>query len=157
MAQILSGRSVAPGSNNHNGPSHQKFLDTMKQLYPDAEIVMEPRFFQKKGLVAFIPDFSVTLNGVTYFFEIKRQGERGNAHERVYKVFSPALMRSVKTLMKVNYYPVVAVFCDNLATDNRYLKEFQQNLEPDSYIAWRDYDPQVMRTFCDRLFERAAN
>lgn len=153
MAAILSGRKVAPGSNNHHGPSHKKFEDTITSLYPEAELVSEPKFFKKQGLVAFVPDFSLFMNNKIYFFEVKRQGKGGNAHERVYKIFAPGLVGRVKSLLGLDYHPIVAVFCDGLASEERYRKEFVQNLELGTYLLWDDYRPEDMKLFIDTLFD----
>lgn len=153
MSEILAGRRIQPGSQKFGKPAHDQFLEVLANHYPQAVVVSEPRVLKKLGFWALIPDFAVTVDDKTVLIEIKRQGAQGNAQERLYKFFTPRLMRQVNSALDTNTYPVYAVLCDELATNARYVREFNQFLEPENYLLWVDYEPQRMVDFLDKVFK----
>lgn len=88
------------------------------------------------------------------YVEVKRQGEHGNAEERVYELFAPTFMRRVAERTGLDYHPFVAVFCDDLATHPRYLVRFAAHLDEGTYLCWADADPALLAGFLDNLCGR---
>lgn len=152
MSAVLSGRKIQPGTEKFGKPAHDKFLEVLAEHYPDAVVVSEPRILKKLGFWALIPDFAVTMSGKTVLIEIKRQGPAGNAHERLYKFFTPRLMAKVTKVLRAGSYPVYGVLCDELATNPRYLRELDQQLEPHEYLLWDSYRPDLVVDFLDEVF-----
>lgn len=155
MSKILSGRAIQPGSMKYGLPAHQRF-DSAVSLLKDTQIIAEPRFFQKQGWVAMIPDYCLVRDGRAIFFELKRQGPQGNAHERLYKNFTTKKMNLVIENYGLSEYPLYGILCDSLATEHRYIREFAQNLERENYFLWKDYDEVALSVFINKIFNRGA-
>lgn len=152
MSKMLAGRLVQPGSQKFGTPAHEQFQEVVSTYLPHVLMVQEPKVFQKAGFWAFVPDFSLVQNNLAVFFELKRQMGRGNAHERLYKLFTEKRVREVTTAFELEQYPVYGVLCDSLATDLRYTREFEQTLDPENYLLWIDYRPHLLVNFIDDVF-----
>lgn len=154
MSEVLRGRKIQPGSQKFGKEAHDRLADALGGS--GIEVVHEPRILQSLGVKSMIPDFVLTKDGKSIFIEVKRQGDKGNAHERVYKYFAPRLQRKVTELLKSEGYPVYVVLCDSLSSTPRYVSEFEQNLDPESYLLWKNYDVTLLKDFIDRSFDSSG-
>ena len=73
------------------------------------------------------PEFVIkhTLTGKSIWGEVKRQNNRGNAHERAAKYFAPGIVASAQEIGKlsVNVFPFWLIFMNGIADDARYRQE----------------------------------
>lgn len=76
--------------------------------------------------------------GRPFFLEVKNQGEQGNAHERLAKLFTPKLSRKMKEYLGIEYHPYLIVLCGALATHPRYQREISNWLDEDQYACLTD-------------------
>lgn len=96
------------------------------------------KYLEKKAGIHLDFSFENTINGNRIIGEKKRQGDVGNAHERVYKFFTPKFMNTVKQMLCCDYDPCVAVFSGRLAVKPEFVNEFETHLLNDQYYLWRD-------------------
>ena len=112
------------------------------------------RIYGGKRARGVVPDFSITneKTGRKVFIEIKRQNERGNAHERAGKYFSPGLAKEgrEKGNLPDGVFPFFLVFADSLASDDRYQREitkwFNEELAK-HFLLWKDRSPELLERF----------
>lgn len=58
-----------------------------------------------------------------FIIEVKKQGNKGNAHERACKYMTPGMIEYLKTKMNIEYYPVGFVFTGLIAETEKYRRE----------------------------------
>lgn len=99
------------------------------------------------------PDFSVSSNssGKIAFFEAKRQGEQGNAHERTCKYFAPGIQHKCAEIAGF-YHPFFYIFMDGLTTSRRLQLQihgwFDADGYRDRYLMWLKRDvPSLINWF----------
>lgn len=75
-------------------------------------------------------------------FEVKRQGMRGNAEERAMKHHTLPFRKYVNATWNLpeDSVPIRTIFCEKLATENRYTAKFGFFLEDSSYFLLKSYD-----------------
>jgi hypothetical protein len=102
-----------------------------------------------------VPEASITSRrtGRKFFVEVKKQGPAGNAEERACKHHTVQFCKTLQAIYGYSYHPFVTVFCESLATLPRYTRKAEFLFEPDQYLNWVDYDPQLL---CDYLWARCA-
>lgn len=88
------------------------------------------------------------------YFEVKAQGERGNAEERACKHHTVQFYRTLKEKFGYEYHPIVTIFCESLATFPRYTRKHPFFFEPNQYFNWVDYQPAILAAY---LKERCAD
>jgi hypothetical protein len=49
--------------------------------------------------------------------------------------------------MKCDFHPYVTVFCENLATDEKYTRKFPYFFEPGHFFLWQGYDLDLLGEF----------
>ena len=87
-------------------------------------------------------------------FEVKKQKKRGNAEERVYKLFTPKFSKAMKKFFNVDYHPFKAIFCEQLAVMNRYTAKFDVYLEESDYFLWQDYkNKRVLENYIENVIK----
>ena len=143
----------------HDHPTDLKHLyenvilpdDVSKAIYCPSESAM--KHAQKRGW-GISPDFSITntRTGKTLFGEIKRQdgwvegkepsAGRGNAHERMCKLFSPGLMKAYRTIGKIkdtHILPFWVVIEGDITRDPKRNREiaFWFDIYDKNYFMWR--------------------
>ncbi len=101
------------------------------------------------------PEASITsiANDRKIFFEVKKQGDAGNADERACRHHTVAFYKLMKEKYGWEYHPYVTIFCESLATNPRYTQKAHYVFEPDQYFLWKDYDQEAL---CRFLNERCA-
>ena len=87
-----------------------------------------------------VPELAVEnlLTGRPFFFEVKQQGDRGNAEERAGKLFTRKLSVELRTYLEIDYHPFMVVFYGALATNPRYTQKFERLYYPEEYILMAD-------------------
>lgn len=112
---------------------------------PDYEITPKPKtlkhiYTKSRGI---IPELSIRYipTGNTIFIEVKRQGDEGNAHERLCKYFAPGILSRSSVIANINN-PFFFVLMDGLAKNARYDEElriwFDADNFRDRYLLWTD-------------------
>ena len=68
-----------------------------------------------------------TETGRSVFIEVKRQGDRGNAHERACKYFTPGIIASACEIARqpAGVIPFWWIFANGIATSARYVQEIR--------------------------------
>lgn len=109
----------------------------------------EPR----KGI---IPEVGIThrRTGKQVFFEVKKQGPRGNAEERAAKHHTRQFYTRMNELLGFEYHPFVTIMCESLATDERYTRKFPDFYEPGQYFLWADYNIDSLEQFLLEMVRR---
>lgn len=103
-----------------------------------------------------VPEASITnlRTGRKFFVEVKKQGPQGNAEERSCKHHTVQFYKTLHDKYGYDYHPFVTVFCESLATLDRYTRKFKYLIEPDHYFLWTDYDIEAL---CSWLKERCSD
>lgn len=99
-----------------------------------------------------VPDAAIRSRstGRTVYIEVKRQREKGNAHERACKYFAPGIIASARTIAKQpeGVIPFWWVFTNGIATDPKYVQEIRhwfQGIEG-HLLLWKsigDFNPVI--------------
>jgi hypothetical protein len=95
------------------------------------------------------PEATIThiRSGRSLFVEVKKQGPAGNAEERACKHHTIQFAKVLRERFGWDYHPFVTVFCDSLAVDPRYTVKFASLFEPENYVLWVDYDPNILENY----------
>jgi len=60
------------------------------------------------------------------FLEVKKQNDRGNAHERGYKYLPfGGIAQYIRGIIKADYYPVIVVFTGGMTSKSKYTNEIE--------------------------------
>lgn len=159
QAERLSARLRQPGHDQSWRASEHAVEDLCRRLLPERfEIVAQLRDladFYRRGPrpLGLRPELKITSRwtGRFVYVEVKRQGPRGNAEERVYKHHSVGFVDAVAARFGLDYHPFVAIFCDALATEEHYTAKFAVHLRPGSYLCWAGEDPALLAAFLHHL------
>ena len=139
----------------HRKPTHFKKLYAQVKLPKEVrDTIYNPNIDYKKRKWGVSPDFAIE-NTVTHkilFGEIKRQdgwvegkkpsAGRGNAHERLCKLFSPGLLKAYRTMSGItdkNVLPFWVVFKGDITRDPKRVREirFWFDSFEHNYYMWR--------------------
>jgi hypothetical protein len=153
----LSQRAIQPGHDQTFRASEQNFIAALEGLLPSAEweIVDHPRdleriFGNRYGVV---PEAKITYlpTGRYMYFEVKKQGERGNAEERAAKHHTVQFYKTLAEVTGLGYHPFVTVMCESLSTLDRYTIKHPYYFEEGHYFNWVDYDLEALAAFIDEI------
>lgn len=95
------------------------------------------------GQWGIVPDFAIEniKSGKIVFFETKRQGKEGNAHERACKYFAPGLVKKCERIAGVQN-PFFFIFMNGLTKDPKKCMEifgwFDADGYRDHYLLWKN-------------------
>jgi hypothetical protein len=147
MREHLKNRENQPGSNRTFERSEKLVTKVIKRVvdrYPQITTTNKSRLniFPKYSGGCIMPENTIenVENGKVMNIEVKKQGDRGNAEERVYKLFTPKFSKVMKEFFGVDYHPFKAIFCESLATNERYTGKFDVFLDDEDYFLWDDYE-----------------
>ena len=152
----LSERIRQPGHDQTYRTSETNFiaaasevLDLQKYLVNDHPKDLQDIFSDNEGTLGIIPEASITnrRTGRKFFVEVKKQGAGGNAEERAFKHHTVQFYKTLQSRFKYRYHPFVTVFCENLSSDRRYTLKFAHLIEPDNYLLWTGYDPEILKVY----------
>ncbi len=139
----------------HEKPTHLKDIYTNVQLPSNVlQQIYNPTIDLKKTHWGVSPDFAIenTITKKILFGEIKRQdgwvegkdpsAGRGNAHERLCKLFTPGLLRAYREIGKImaeEILPFWVVFEGDITRDPKRNREiaFWFNQYKNNYFMWR--------------------
>lgn len=160
----LSARAKQPGHDRTFEHSESEFITLLREaLEPRGYVVTEkPRdlagIFSRRGGAAYgvVPEASIRSRktGRVAFFEVKKQGPRGNADERACKHHTVQFYRTLKEKFGYNYHPFFTVFCESLASEERYVVKHPYFFEVGQYFCWKDYDRDAVLTWVTALCKR---
>ena len=147
MREHLSNREIQPGNDRSFETSEKLVTKVIKRVvdrYPQITTTDKSRYkiFPEYPRGCIKPENTIenVENGKVMNIEVKKQGDRGNAEERVYKLFTPKFSKVMKEFFGVDYHPFKAIFCESLATNERYTGKFDVYLEDEDYFLWDDYE-----------------
>ena len=121
----------------------EAILDPHEWVIDDHPADLKRIIFDQYGVV---PEAKITHfpSGRYVYFEVKKQGPRGNAEERACKHHTVQFYKEIHKITGLDYHPFVTVMCENLATDARYTIKHPFYFEPDHYMLWVDYDLDLL-------------
>lgn len=162
-SERLSARQRQPGHDRTFMTSEANFIAVARECLDEKRYIVaeQPddlkRCFAEEGetRLGIKPEAKVEsrATGRKFFVEVKKQGPAGNAHERAAKHHTMGFADRLHALYGYDYHPYVTIFCESLATLDRYTRQHRFLYRPDEYFLWVDYDPQLL---CDFLRARCA-
>lgn len=145
-SKSLSNRSFQPGNDRSFETSENNFSSFLiKNLDHNIyRVEIQPKellkcFSDEYGVK---PEAMITnkKTGKKLFVEVKKQGDEGNAEERLYKHHTKKFYELMHKTYGYDYHPFVAVLCESLAVNPRYTVKFKDLLENGQYCLWQNYD-----------------
>ena len=156
----LSARAKQPGHDRTFETSESNFVRALKIILSTAEWDIEdhPRDLAKiiAGRYGVIPEASITFKATRrkMYFEVKKQGEGGNADERAAKHHTVQFYKELQDLTGYSYHPFITIMCESLATADRYITKHPFYFERDHYFCWVDYDLDLLTDFIAHIADR---
>lgn len=155
-AEKLAARTKQPGHDRTFKVSESNFIEAATKILPadlyrvvDHPADLRSIFSDEEGSLGIVPEASIESlrTGRKFFVEVKKQGPIGNAEERGFKHHTVQFHRVLHDMFGYDYHPFVTVWCENLATDRRYVLKAPYLFEPDNYLLWKEYDPGILRAY----------
>ena len=121
-------------------------------------VIERPKHLKKiyGGRWGIEPDFAIE-NRRTHkiaFFETKRQGKGGNAHERACKYFAPGVERACGKIAGFKR-PFFFIFMNGLTTDKKKRTEIEMWFHApgyrDRFLLWGDRSPQALIEYFEKV------
>lgn len=157
----LSARTKQPGHDRSFEASEANFVDALRIILPDETLFVvdpKPRDLSKLlgGRYGVIPEASIEYrpNGHKMYFEVKKQGERGNAEERACKHHTVQFYKTLREHTGYSYHPYATIMCESLATDERYTIKHPFFFEDGHYFEWVGYGIEPLRGYIEGIVER---
>ena len=164
----LSARLRQPGHDRTFTTSETNFVEALKIILrpSDYEVTDHPKdllglFGIGAGRDLGIRPEALIRNhstGRVMYFEVKKQGDAGNAEERAFKHHTVQFYKTLQAFTRMPYHAYCTVFCESLATNPRYTTKFRFLIEPGHYFLWVGYEIEPLRRFildeiCGRFLE----
>ena len=155
-SERLSARSRQPGHDKSFRASEENFITAAQSVLPSSKyrVVDHPSdlrsiFTDSSGSLGVVPEASIEniSTGRKFFVEVKKQGPAGNAEERAFKHHTVQFYKVLHEIYGSDYHPFITVWCENLATDRKYVLKAGYLFEPDNYFLWPNYDIDLLRTY----------
>lgn len=152
----LSARAKQPGHDATFRKSEENFVKALQLIFegPEWQVEDKPRHLAKMidGQYGIAPEASVKnlKTGKIMYFEVKKQGDRGNADERASKHHTVQFQRNLKSFTKMPFHAYVTIMCESLAKNPRYTVKHAFYYEEGAYFNWVDYDLGKMKAFMDK-------
>lgn len=156
-SEKLSKRTKQPGHDRTFTASEKNFADVLYEILPKKtwEVREKPDDLAKlfDGKYGIIPEVALTYlpTDRTVYFEVKKQGNAGNAEERACKHHTVRFYEVMHEVTGYDYHPFVTVMCESLATNPRYTGKHPYFFEDDQYFCWVDYDRESLKDFIEHL------
>lgn len=165
MREHLSKRDKWQDKANLGGLSREetakKILATYLLSEPIYTVIEKPQHLRhiydnKWGIC---PDFSIenTLTGKIAFFETKRQGTQGNAHERACKYFAPGIERICTAIAGFDR-PFFFIFMNGLTQDPKKRAEITAWFDAPGYedrvLLWENRDIHKLIAWFEGVIRR---
>lgn len=155
-SERLSARKRQPGHDQTFRESERNFIEAARLVLPPDryKVVDHPGdlrsiFTDASGSLGLVPEASIEnlQTGRKFFVEVKKQGPAGNAEERAFKHHTVQFYKVLHEMYGYDFHPFVTVWCDNLATDRKYVLKARYLFEPDNYFLWRGYDLDLLSEY----------
>jgi hypothetical protein len=152
-SEKLSRRTKQPGHDRTFESSERNFEAALAKILDPAEFEIDSKpdelrkiFDNRFGI---IPEASIRhrQTGRVMYFEVKKQGPAGNADERACKHHTVQFQRTLKKVTGAEYHPFCTIFCESLATDERYTVKHPHFFEEGRFFLWVDYDLDDLSAF----------
>jgi len=156
----LSARKKQPGHDRSFVESETNFENALAMILPEDtyKIVYKPKDVLKMfgGRYGIKPEASIEYlpTGRKMYFEVKKQKKDGNAEERACKHHTVQFYKTLAEFTGSDYHAYCTIFCDELATLDRYTVKHTFFFEPGHYFCWVDYDLESLRDFILGLCEK---
>lgn len=156
----LSARAKQPGHDRSFTHSETSFVKCLNELLPKAdwEVVDHPRDLSKviSNKYGVIPEASIKsmVTGRMMFFEVKKQGNAGNADERACKHHTVQFYKEINAIYGYSYHPFCTVMCEALAVNERYTLKHPFYFQEDNFFCWIDYDIRLLEAYLKRISEK---
>lgn len=157
----LSARRKQPGHDRTFAASETNFSEALRAILDERLYRVEDKpsdlahIFPRDVGAGFgvQPEASITSvsTGKKLFFEVKKQGPNGNADERACKHHTVQFQKYLKSVLGYSYHSFFTVFCENLATDERYVVKHPYFYESEHYFCWVDYDAKALSVWIEKL------
>lgn len=151
----LSKRAKQPGHDRTFVKSEMNFEAALAIILDSEEFEIDPKpdelrkiFDDRFGIV---PEVCIRHKRTRrpMYFEVKKQGPAGNADERACKHHTVQFQRTLLLVTGVEYHAFCTVFCESLATDERYTIKHPYFFEEGRYFLWDGYDLESLRDFLE--------
>jgi hypothetical protein len=165
----LSARLKQPGHDRTFTTSEANFVKALGLILPweDYEVIDHPKnllgiFASEAGArdLGLQPEASIEnrATGRVMYFEVKKQGDAGNAEERAFKHHTVQFYKTLQAFTRMPYHAYCTIFCESLAANPRYTTKFKYLIEPGHYFLWVGYELEPLRRFildeiCARFLE----
>lgn len=148
----LSARKKQPGHDHTFKKSETKFVKTLSSLVNPKvfEVVAKPSELRKiLGGYGIVPEAVLRhrKSGRMMYFEVKKQGKRGNADERAAKHHTREFYKLLRNVTKMRYHAYRTIFCESLAKLPKYRTKIPFYFEKDHYLLWEDYDQAILSKY----------
>ena len=156
----LSARAKQPGHNRTFRTAETNFVAALEAILDlnEWEIVDQPKGLRKiiGGRYGVQPEASIVYKptGNIMYFEVKKQGDAGNADERAAKHHTVQFYKELHDITGLPYHPFITIMCESLATNERYTLKHPFFYEEDHYFCWVDYDLDLMADFIAHIADR---
>lgn len=164
----LSARTRQPGHDRTFTTSETNFVKALTLILPwdTYEVIDHPKdllgiFGIGAGRdLGIRPEASIRnrATGRVMYFEVKKQGDAGNAEERAFKHHTVQFYKTLQAFTRMPYHAYCTIFCESLAVNPRYTTKFRFLIEPGHYFLWADYALAPLERFildevCARFLE----
>lgn len=149
----LSARRRQPGHDRTFERSESNFVDALNAILDldEYEVTPKPKDLRKMidNRYGVEPEASIVhkASGRMMYFEVKKQGTRGNADERACKHHTVQFYRELAKFTGAEYHAFCTIMCESLAELDRYVIKHKYYFEPDHYFLWRDYDLDALAEY----------
>jgi hypothetical protein len=149
----LSARAKQPGDDRSFEASESNFEAALAAILDanEFEIVAKPDELRKmfSGRYGIVPEARITHRKTkrSMYFEVKKQGPAGNADERACKHHTMQFRETLRGVTGLDYHSFCTIFCESLATDERYTIKHPYFFEAGRFFLWVDYDLNALRAF----------
>jgi hypothetical protein len=155
-SEKLSKRTKQPGHDATFRKSEEDFVKALTMIFegdPEWEVKDHPKDLQYMidGKYGVIPEASLRnlRTKKVMYFEVKKQGDKGNADERACKHHTVQFEKKLKAFTKMPFHAFVTVMCESLATLPRYTVKHPYFFEEDAYVNWVNYDVDILKQFLE--------
>ena len=151
----LSRRSKQPGHDRTFEASEENFEAAIAEVLDSSEfeIVAKPSELRKifDNRFGIVPELSIRHKRTrrVMYVEVKKQGPNGNADERASKHHTVQFQKTLRGVTGLDYHAFLTIFCESLATDERYTVKHPYFFEHGRYFLWVDYDLDDLRAFLE--------
>ncbi len=151
----LSKRSKQPGHDRSFETSESLFVSIAQSCLPD-DFILEEKPHDLKNVYenygtpysfGIAPEAAIYwIHDKTFriYFEVKKQGERGNAEERSFKHHTVKFVELLKKHTGLPYHAYTSIFCEALAVHPRYTVKIKNLIQEPHYFFWVDYQEDLL-------------